>query len=1325
MPMILRPPTDQPDSLTDTLGQLGRVRRRVAVAAGVFALVAVAAAGALVTCALDAWLVLPALARAFGLTLTLAAAGVCWLRVRKASRLSSRPIDVALELEGRHPRLNDALASAVCFIGEDEDDEDAPPRRRTRLESAAIHRAEKLAEKIDFGPFVPVGRFWQAFWACAFVAVFAIPLALWNTDRAEVALVRFADPFGSHPWPTKTRIEVLSPQAFPARMPKGDTFELQFAVRGVVPDRATVTIRHAGGGEFEESYPLNVGNDTKYPNAAVVVAPFDPARVPVNFNVRVRAGDADTGWHAVAVVPPPKLVPLNGRASPQIHVAPPEYTGVKAGDLPDGTGVVEVPVGSRVTMKAATDVRVASASLVFVGDRGGIALTPPLAPVGFLNPLSAVAGQMLGEAVGSDIPVSLSSDGRILDAAFTPAMSGMYALKMADETGLTGTRLLEIRVTPDPLPMVTLVTPAPGRDPSVLTPDASVTIVVAAEDKVYALNRSFVEYRVGREGRVRIIPLMDVERTGELLPTVGGGLAGAFRPQPSVLESGLKLPLSAFLRDDGTPVKDGDTLIIRGAAEDWDDVTVCKQPGRSSEFEIKVSSRESVEAHLQKELAALRPEIQRARDQQREAQQKTASATTLADGTLSAEDREKLLAAEQIQRQLRGKIADTRDGLRQKADLLRDTARANALPKSNTTTRVEAVAEELGHLTDRDLAAVEPLIAEARQQSTTPPKTGQQSPVPGLLSRADRHQKAVDEGLTNILDVLSQWGGAGQVRGEARVLRDNVKREAANTEAIPEKVTPGKAPADLTPQQRQELDKLAGKLDLLGEAATQLLGRAGKFAAEKEAAAAEAKAAAAAKDEEAAELRKKAAASPPGSDDEKQARARADAAREAAAELNRAAERAEAEAAALRRAESAAGGQSLPDELRRAADAARNNRPGEAANQERSAAARLDRFADSLTEKQDDSVPELKKLKKLADKLDALAAEQDDLNKKIDDAAKTENAADREAALKKLVPEQERLIEKNKDLVQQLTREKSDAARDARQAGDRMEATRDDLEQGKAPARTQTETVEKLDNARDRLDATQQPPARQLSEEKRRKLFDAVKALLERQKAATAEAARVQEKVLAAKKWERSLLASYADLEASERALAVEVRNLSEREFTDLPVFARMLKDAAAAMEKAADRAKDRREDADPTLPFDPVLEKVKDDGVRRPMQLAQRRLEQLMDAVKPDDPKVDVAKKDGGPKKGGGGAGGGSGGGGGGDGDVVPPLAQLKALRALQAELNERTAEFAKAHPDPKKLEPDERDELKELEEAQREITELFEKMARMFQKQTDGEKP
>jgi hypothetical protein len=126
-------------------------------------------------------------------------------------------------------------------------------------------------------------------------------------------------------------------------------------------------------------------------------------------------------------------------------------------------------------------------------------------------------------------------------------------------------------------------------------------------------------------------------------------------------------------------------------------------------------------------------------------------------------------------------------------------------------------------------------------------------------------------------------------------------------------------------------------------------------------------------------------------------------------------------------------------------------------------------------------------------------------------------------------------------------------------------------------------------------------------------------------------------------------------------------------------------------------------------------------------MTLAARRLEQLLDALKQDEqkPKSKSDPRSKNPAKSANQAppttGGGS------VQDIVPPLAQLKVLKALQAELNQQTAEFAMAHPDPAKLTEEERDELKDLEKAQREIAAVFEQMPKLFDehKQSKPEKP
>ncbi|WP_171473695.1 coiled-coil domain-containing protein [Frigoriglobus tundricola] len=738
-----------------------------------------------------------------------------------------------------------------------------------------------------------------------------------------------------------------------------------------------------------------------------------------------------------------------------------------------------------------------------------------------------------------------------------------------------------------------------------------------------------------------------------------------------------------------------------------------------AEVEVRVAAPEAIDAWLQKELAGFRAELIRARDQQRDAKQKVGDVTPVPGGAVGPADRDRLVAAEQIQRQVRGKIGDARDGMRAKADLLRATALANKLPKSNTTDRVGAVAAELDRVADKLLGTVEQELAEARQLAAQPPKAGQEHELPDALRKIGRRQKEIEDTATGLLDLLSQWGGAGEIRSEARVLKDSILRQLAANEQLKERVKEGKERP--TEDEQRDLDRAAAKAEQSAEQASQLISRASKLAAEKDKQAADLRAQAEAKEKDATDLRLRAAEQT--SPVEKSAlNAQANAAAAAATDLKAAAAKAAAEAAALRKGIAAAGSQGLADDLRKeAAENLRANRQGTAAAAQRAAVARLDALADALTETELDPVPELTKtnnLKGAADLLDALAGAQDDLRKKADAAARIADPEQRAAALKDLAKQQDRLIERGREALQRLTRERADgAAPNVRAALDRMEAARDDLEKGQPAGRAQAEAVDRLDTARDTLDQSAAQAGRQLSDEKRRKLADQVKALVERQRAAVAEAARIHGEMAREKGWSKPLLTSYSDLDTvREKEIAAEVRKLADADFAPLPVFVRLLTDAAAAVDTAREKIQTRCDDADLAAAFDAEVEAANDRKVSRPMALALRRLEQLADALKPDDPKKQPDKTAGAPPpaaqnpppnpNGGG------------EQDVVPPLAQLKALRALQAELNRDTAQFATDHPDPEKLTDAEKQQLKDLERAQREITELFEKLAQVFEK-------
>ena len=304
MPFVLRPPDAAPPALTERLAGLGRARRIAAVAGGTFRLAAVVTAAVGVACALDFAFHLPAVARAFAFAGTLAAAGVLYVRgVRAPGREPAHPLAVALHLEGRFPRLNDALASAVEFLSAG----DAADRLGSaRFRRVAVVRAQNLADRCDIASIVPGGKAWRAFWLAG-VAVMVVGLvAVVNPDRTALALARLADPYGRHPWPTQTTVEVREPAAFPVRHARGEPFVLKFAVRGVIPDHATVQVRLADGPVAADAVELTVPTD---PAAAFVPGEvrLDAGRVPRDFEVRITANDADTGWLGVVVAPPPVL----------------------------------------------------------------------------------------------------------------------------------------------------------------------------------------------------------------------------------------------------------------------------------------------------------------------------------------------------------------------------------------------------------------------------------------------------------------------------------------------------------------------------------------------------------------------------------------------------------------------------------------------------------------------------------------------------------------------------------------------------------------------------------------------------------------------------------------------------------------------------------------------------------------------------------------------------------------------------------------------------------------------------------------------------------
>ena len=1324
MSIILHPPRTR-ESLIESLEILGRARRLACLVRASAQLFLVFMLPLLTLGLADALWHLPAWLRAVGLVMTLLAA--IWTFRRQwwtAWQTRTDPLTVALTLEERYPQLQDTLASAVTFLQRQNPDRLESPQR---FSTAVIRAARRWYERTDLQSWIPTGAAWRATWYALIVLAAASVLTLVDSQRAVVALLRFADPYGAHPWPPRTRIEIVEPPVLPTRLARGESWTLVFVVQGFLPEQAEIEIRLATGEQWRESYPLTP--DPVRGNAAPVSVHWSGQRFGQSYQFRIRANDCITPWHSVTVVPPPQFLTLQGRPSPQFRVTPPPYTGLSAMDLPDGAAVLEIPVGSLLRVHARCDTALSEARMVYLGEVPHHTLLTPLRGLQVESPSLLPPVLTLHHALLEDIPLQLHDDGTLIHGCFQPAFAGLYAWKLTDNTGLTSTRLLEIRLIPDPSPQVTVVRPHIERDPQWYVPTAQLPLHVLATDPRYGLRRVSLEYSWEGEGVLHTWDLLDLSRLRRTGPALLGFLPFAQPLRNYRCEQ--FLPLQQLRHADGRPPQPGDVLHLRITAWDWDEVTPCKTPGRSStgtsqansppifsegepsawDFTITIVTADTLLALVQRELVALLPESVRLREQHQEAQEQMQGYVSRPDGSHEVSNRERLLRVEQRQRQLRGRLEDPHEGLLGRVLRLQSMVQTNALPPSSTTRRLQTIAALLQRLAEHELPTLDNRLRELQEVATG--KLQQADLHEERLSAMRQQQRIVHEQLQTLVELLSEWSGAADVRSAARLLQQQVLQQASELQRLSEQIPPGLPPVQLAAELQAELQRQAARLETAVEQAESLLSRAARLAQTKETEAEQARSAAAIIRHSAGEKLQQAQRLTQDSPQRAVLQAQAAVEQTLAQERQHQAESSAREAAALRQALQAAQGQATAEDLRQAAGSLRNNQQMQAVQRTLQAAERLERLITALTEQATDPIPELARWRSAADTLDALGTAQEELYRRSQEAAQHSDPVQRSAELQRLARHQAQIQEQARQLLQRLQRQGPPEARNALQdAIDRMTTAQQALNQGQPAWNDLAQSIQRLDEARDLLDAAVETntPAERLVDEKRRQLRDRLQALLERQRSRIREAQRLHQQLLSQRRWTRTLQQSYAALAEDQKQLAEDVRPLGE-ELRGLPVFEHFIREAAGLLSRAAERIQQRLEDLDPDLPWDDLSEASAQQRLVQPMVQAACCLELLVQALQDEpqtQPSANAAKhppvrptsfpSDSGSTT---------------AAEIISPLAQLKALRAWQAEIHQRTAAFARNHPDLTRLSDTDREELQELEAAQRTIGTLIQKFA------------
>jgi hypothetical protein len=1270
---------------------------------------------------------LPGLVRAVVLAGTLAGAGIVSFRYL-VGPLSARTDDLtlALRVEEHYPALNDALASTVQFL----DQTGAPVAASPGLQKEAVRRGLGRAEGLDFNRVVDARGIRIAGLSAAVACALAVTLIGLFPAAAATALARLANPFGKSDWPRATRLEIESPRL---RVGRNETYEVRGRVAGVIPEHATVSFFFEGFPAIEHRCEITRDEEDN----GRFATKLDSTRVSRNFRFQVRANDAESEIYEVKVLPPPELVLLNGQPSPQLMLHYPAYT-----DLPSpqkqtpGSGNVEAVAGTSVTLRAAANRSLRRAWIEFKPDLEHTKTALALAPLGAGHAPGVAASVAAGREVWETVDATLDGGGCNFTIDFYPRANGLYVLHFEDETGLAGApRTYELRLKPDPAPLVSLDRPSPSRDVLTVLPEAVLRLQVSAEDQEYALRSVFLEYRTQRLDASRSLFLYHHKSAGRAFaPWAGSTVLGApLRMRPTRLEFDQPLPLKSLRHPDGSPLKEGDVVILIAAADDFDDVTIDKQPGRSHEVEIRIVSRPELEAVLNQEQAKVQQDLVRLRENEREAMRHVTDALNkLKKGEkLTPEEFAKLLQAEQLQQQMLERVGDEKEGLRADVARIQRAIKQNELPDTSAHDMKE-VARQLDRLAENELRQIESKLADARkraelldddkgraerrarleekareeerdaraaekdarraeaaaeaaekakqkeeakrqrqkaeelkqkareldQQAARDRREATElqdpnSPVEGLTDTRKR-QEEVEKTLTDLLTRMEPWSNTREIKGEAAQLLQEQRRLQAQLEKLQqdkELKLAGEKPENLNERQRTELENARDAQRRLEERAKQLLDKMDRVAKER-----------AEKDPEMAQGLRDAAA--------------------------------QAEKADIAGQMKAAGEQIPMNQL---ANAKRN---------QDEAVAGLQKLIKTLEDRGEDELNRLAKKQREAEKeLAELLDEQERLQKKIKEADQIPDKERRQEALKGLAREQEQLRKKAKNLLEKLSRLRAERAGEAlAKSEEAMKLTRDKLEKGEMPE-DEDEALDRLDETQRELQQAREETEEHLAREQLARVADTLKRIRERQEGLNVKFTTIQKEVLENKGWSRGQKLDLPKHVEAQKGLGDETSKVARDELTGAPVFARLVQRAADAMTKAAGELKD----ADKLPPEGSVF---KEEALELQKE-ALRRLDQLLEAIKPEDgvPAPRLGKKD---DQKGGQPPGGNDGGNPPPNDGLPPVAQLKLLKALQQEVNQKTDSFRQKHPDVSKLGEKDKAELQAIRKEQQEVADLLEELTR-----------
>ncbi|MGD9644993.1 MAG: hypothetical protein AB7U73_04720 [Pirellulales bacterium] len=344
-------------------------------------------------------------------------------------------------------------------------------------------------------------------------------------------------------------------------------------------------------------------------------------------------------------------------------------------------------------------------------------------------------------------------------------------------------------------------------------------------------------------------------------------------------------------------------------------------------------------------------------------------------------------------------------------------------------------------------------------------------------------------------------------------------------------------------------------------------------------------------------------------------------------------------------------------DMRQAGQQVERNQMGQAIETQQRIGEELAQMLDALDSRREQELARLvRKLRESEAQLAEMRRQQDGLRRQAREAEKLADPTARRRELERLSRQEKQLQEQAERLAKRLQRlQAASAAKPLARAGQSLGQAGQQADQGQAG-----ESADAADRAQRDLDDAQQQLAERrrqaeadLAAEQLAKLQSGLESLRDRQREVNSETVRYDELRRATGDWTRGQQVGVLELARTELGLADETAALAKK-LSAAAAFALALEGAFDDMVAAVERIRE--------LDTGPQTQ----DAERH----ALARLEQLLAALEPDKPEDQQGGQEGG----------GEGGqqSGGQQGESLPDMAQLKLLKLMQLDINERTRELA-----------------------------------------------